>query len=105
MRRRVRGIAGRWHRPTDCKAHDVFEGDHPAVDDRQIGGDATGFDRLAVVAAEASATRIDNVKPPRPIEGNVLRAWPKMTHRKFHRSKHRLIFRLERRAERKLLKW
>lgn len=76
IRRRVRGFADRWHRPTDCKAHDVFEGDHPAVDDGQAGDDATGLDPLAVVAAEAGATRIVQREPQRPIEGNVLRARP-----------------------------
>ena len=76
VRRRVRGFADRWHPPTDCKAHDVFEGDHPAVDDGQASDDATGLHPLAVVAAEAGATRIVQREPQRPIEGNVLRARP-----------------------------
>jgi hypothetical protein len=42
--RRARFFADRRHRPTDGEAHDVFKGDQPAVDDRQAGGDATGFD-------------------------------------------------------------
>jgi hypothetical protein len=39
----------------DGEACDVFEGHHPAVNDRQAGGDAVGLDLLAVVAAEAGA--------------------------------------------------
>src|SRR5262249_34450662 len=35
------------------EAHDTLEGHHPAVDDRQAGGDATRLDILAVVAADA----------------------------------------------------
>jgi hypothetical protein len=58
IRPRARFFADRHHRPTDGEAHDVFEGDQPAVDDRQAGGDATGFDLLAVVPAEAGAMRI-----------------------------------------------
>jgi hypothetical protein len=48
-------FADRPHRPPDGEAHDIFEGDYPAVDDRQIGGDAAGLDPLAVIAAEACA--------------------------------------------------
>jgi hypothetical protein len=46
------------HRSAYGKTHDVFERHHAAVDDRHAGGDATGLDRLAVVAAEGRATRI-----------------------------------------------
>jgi predicted nicotinamide N-methyase len=46
------------HWPADGEAHDVFESDHPAVDDRQAGRDAAGLDLVAVVAAEAGAARI-----------------------------------------------
>jgi hypothetical protein len=58
IRRRARFFADSRHRPTDGEAHDVFERDHPAVDDRQARGDATGFDLLAVISAQARATRI-----------------------------------------------
>jgi len=58
IRRRARFFADRRHRPTDGEAHDVFERDHPAVDDRQASGDATGFHLLAVVPAEAGAMLI-----------------------------------------------
>ena len=58
IRRRARFFADRRHRSADREAHDVLEGDHPAVDDRQAGGDATGFDLLTFVPAEAGATRI-----------------------------------------------
>src|SRR5262249_13254686 len=43
------------HRSTDRKARDIFEDHHPAVDDRQAGGNAGRLDMFAVVAAEASA--------------------------------------------------
>jgi predicted nicotinamide N-methyase len=49
-------LAGR--HPMDGEAYDVFEGHHPAVDDRQAGGDAAGLDLLAVVAAAAGAARV-----------------------------------------------
>ena len=58
IRRRARFFADRRHRPADREAHDVLEGDHPAVDDWQAGGDATGFDLLAVISAQSRATRI-----------------------------------------------
>ena len=49
IRWRARFFADRRHRPADREAHDVFKGDQPAVDDRQAGGDATGFHLLAAV--------------------------------------------------------
>jgi hypothetical protein len=58
IRRRARFFADRRHRPAYREAHDVLESDHPAVDDWQAGGDATGFHLLAVVPAEASSMRI-----------------------------------------------
>ena len=56
--RRARFFAHGRHWPTDGEAHDDLEGDHPAVDDGQAGDDATGFDLLTVVPAEASAMRM-----------------------------------------------
>jgi hypothetical protein len=53
--RRVCVSADRHHRPVDGEAHDLVEVDHPAVDDRQAGFDAAGFDTVAVVVAEARA--------------------------------------------------
>jgi len=54
-------LADRHHRPIDCKPHDVFEGNHPAVDDRQAGRDATRLDMFAVIAAEAgTASEVQN---------------------------------------------
>jgi len=58
IRRRVCLFANRRHRPADGEAHDVFEGDQPAVDHRQAGGDAASLDLFAVVAAEAGAARV-----------------------------------------------
>jgi hypothetical protein len=58
IRRRARFFADRRHRSADREAHDVLEGHHPAVDDRQARGDATGFDLLAVIPAQARAMRI-----------------------------------------------
>jgi hypothetical protein len=58
IRRRVLLFADCRHRPADGEAHDVFEGDHPAVDDRQAGRDAAGLDLFAVEAAEAGAARV-----------------------------------------------
>ena len=57
IRWRARFFADRRHRPADREAHDVFKGNQPAVDDTQAGGDATGFDLLTVVPAEAGAMR------------------------------------------------
>jgi hypothetical protein len=65
-------MIGRWaclfadchHRSTDRKAHDFFEGHHPAVDDWQASGNAAHLDMLAVVAAEVSAaSESQNVAP------------------------------------------
>jgi hypothetical protein len=53
--RRACLLADRHHRSADREADDVFEGHHPAVDDRQAGGDAACLEGLAVVAAETSA--------------------------------------------------
>jgi hypothetical protein len=58
IRRRARRFADRRHRPADGEAHDVFEGDHPAVDDGQAAGYATSLDLLAVVAAKVRAARV-----------------------------------------------
>ena len=58
IRGRARLFANRHHWPADREAHDIFEGDHPAVDDRQAGRYAGGFDLVAVVAAEARAARV-----------------------------------------------
>jgi predicted nicotinamide N-methyase len=51
-------LADRHHRSKDREADNVFESHHPAVDDRQAGRDAAGFDLVAVVAAEARAARV-----------------------------------------------
>ncbi len=56
-------LADRYHRSTDREAHDVFEGHHPAVDDRQAGRDAACLEGFAVVAAETSAAPIVECKP------------------------------------------
>ncbi len=53
--RRTRLLADCPHRSTDSEAHDVFEGHHPAIDNRQAGGDAACLEGLAVVATETSA--------------------------------------------------
>jgi hypothetical protein len=53
--RRARLFTDRHHRSADSKGHDVLECDHPAVDDRQAGGNAGRLDMFAVVAAEAGA--------------------------------------------------
>src|SRR6266849_6754559 len=58
IRRRAHLFADRHHRATNGEAHDIFEGEHPAVDDRQAGGDAACLDGLTVVAAEAGAARV-----------------------------------------------
>src|SRR5579863_6680527 len=50
-RRRWR-LADRDHRPVDREPGKGGEVDHPAIDDRQAGGDAGGLYGLAVVAAE-----------------------------------------------------
>ena len=55
--RRARFFADRRHRSARGKAHDLFEGDHPAIDDRQARGDATGRYLVVVVAAKARAAR------------------------------------------------
>ena len=52
--RRTRLLADRHHRSTDSEVHDIFEADHPAVDDRQAGSNAARLDMFAVVAAEAA---------------------------------------------------
>jgi hypothetical protein len=51
--------ADRHHRSPDGKAYDVFEGDHPAVDDGQAGSDAARPDGFTIVAAEASPRRVE----------------------------------------------
>jgi hypothetical protein len=56
--RRARLLADRHHRSTDREAHDVFEGNHPAVDDRQAGGNAARLDGLTVVTEEPGAARV-----------------------------------------------
>ncbi len=52
------------HRSSDREAHDVFERDHPAIDDWQGGSDAACLEGLAVVAVETSAAPIVECKPP-----------------------------------------
>jgi len=49
--RRARLLTDRDHRSADRWAHDIFEGYHPAVDDRQAGANAAHLD----VAAQARA--------------------------------------------------
>jgi len=58
IRRQACLLADRRHWPPDGKAYDVLEGDHPAIDDRQTGGDAARLDGFTVVAAEAGAGRV-----------------------------------------------
>ncbi len=52
--RRACLLADRDHRSTDRETHDIFEGHHAAVDDRQAGGDAASLEMFAVVAAETA---------------------------------------------------
>jgi hypothetical protein len=62
--RRACLLADRHHRSTDREADDIFEGHHPAVDDRQARRDAACLEGLAVVAAETRAAPEMKCKAP-----------------------------------------